>query len=380
MVKFYWSEYMSQTSVDNAPKKRLDSLQAVRAIGFLSIFTSHAGLSMLGPFGVSVFFVLSGFVFYYNYCDRQIQCTPLKNFSFTFKHIKRLYPLHILMLIAAIPFAIEYLHNHPTMDEYVDQGLRLLSCTFLVQTWVPILGYSFSFNAVAWFLATCMFFYWMFPFIVRVINRHNSTKSAIIRIMIAAFIQFCIAYGLRFLNWKEPYYSGFIKWVTYTCPLFRIGDCIIGCELACLYKNDKLKINKWLMTAAELLVFVSVYFAQKIYIANNSFIGSDFFRFSILYLPSACALVYLFARCGGYVSKLLTNKVVIFIGNISGYAFLIHQLAIRYVQKFYPLGKGASVQLYCWVVFIISFAVTILLALLYKYVYDRITKRKSKQA
>ena len=98
---------MSQTSVDIAPKKRLDSLQTVRAIGFLSIFTSHAGLSMLGPFGVSVFFVLSGFVFYYNYCDRQIQCTPLKNFSFTFKHIKRLYPLNILMLIAAIPFAIE---------------------------------------------------------------------------------------------------------------------------------------------------------------------------------------------------------------------------------------------------------------------------------
>lgn len=52
--------------------KKLDSLQAVRALAFLGIFLSHTGIKYFGTtgtWGVSVFFVLSGFLMVYNYTN-----------------------------------------------------------------------------------------------------------------------------------------------------------------------------------------------------------------------------------------------------------------------------------------------------------------------
>ena len=46
-------------------RQRINSLQGLRAIAFLAIFISHAGLGnygCLGAWGVSVFFLLSGFL------------------------------------------------------------------------------------------------------------------------------------------------------------------------------------------------------------------------------------------------------------------------------------------------------------------------------
>ncbi len=370
---------MQTAKADAVPKKKLRSLQTVRTLAFISIFTSHVGITMLGPFGVSVFFVLSGFLMYYNYCDRELECSPKKNLVFAFNRIKRLYPLHIITMLAALPSVIEFLSNHTQLGDYIGQGMRLVSCTFLVQTWVPILNYNFAFNSVSWFLATCAFMYLIFPWYMNKVREKNSLKSAVIRLCAAAMIQFLIAYATRFLNWKEPYYSQFVEWVTYTCPLFRLGDFIIGCELACIFKRDKLRINKWLMTAAEALVFVALWFARKIFIGQVGFWGSVFFKYSILYLPVSCALVYLFARNTGYISKLLTNRVTVWIGDISGYAFLIHQLVVIYIKKLFPLKQGMSYEAYCCNIFAVSFVITLGLTLAYKYAYTKISQRRKQK-
>lgn len=45
------------------------SLQGMRALAFIGIFSEHAGLTHLGSWGVSCFLLLSGFLMYYNYGD-----------------------------------------------------------------------------------------------------------------------------------------------------------------------------------------------------------------------------------------------------------------------------------------------------------------------
>lgn len=50
--------------------RRIDSIQSLRAIAFLAVFMSHSrlfGLGFLGAWGVSIFFVLSGFLMVYSY-------------------------------------------------------------------------------------------------------------------------------------------------------------------------------------------------------------------------------------------------------------------------------------------------------------------------
>jgi peptidoglycan/LPS O-acetylase OafA/YrhL len=52
-------------------KKKIQSLQAIRAVAFSAIFLSHLEIiSGLGGWGVSVFFVLSGFLMSYSYEGR----------------------------------------------------------------------------------------------------------------------------------------------------------------------------------------------------------------------------------------------------------------------------------------------------------------------
>lgn len=74
--------------------KRIDSLQGLRAIGFILIFLWHCGIGYAGAYSVSLFFMLSGF------------CMMLKNIRGGQKSnvIVKLYPLHVVMTIVAVVY------------------------------------------------------------------------------------------------------------------------------------------------------------------------------------------------------------------------------------------------------------------------------------
>lgn len=82
-------------------KKLIYSLQALRGIAFLGIFASHTGFRCFvgtGRWGVSVFFVLSGFMMIYTYMGKnRIRYVSLKdNLYFAWRKMKGLYLLHII--------------------------------------------------------------------------------------------------------------------------------------------------------------------------------------------------------------------------------------------------------------------------------------------
>lgn len=87
-------------------RKMILPLQAVRAIACLMIFVYHgigSGVHFAGVWGVSVFFVLSGFVLVYSYWDRSTTNPTIKGAAaFSWSKIKRLFPLHVIMLIAGL--------------------------------------------------------------------------------------------------------------------------------------------------------------------------------------------------------------------------------------------------------------------------------------
>lgn len=52
--------------------KKIQSLQGLRAVAFIFILISHCGINFggFGEWGVSVFFILSGFLMSYNYVGK----------------------------------------------------------------------------------------------------------------------------------------------------------------------------------------------------------------------------------------------------------------------------------------------------------------------
>ena len=96
------------TEKDVIKNERINSIQGLRAIAFLAIFISHTGigsLGALGAWGVSVFFVLSGFLMMYNYYNKE--SIPKFGFRFAWNKIKKLYSLHVITtILAAIYYVI----------------------------------------------------------------------------------------------------------------------------------------------------------------------------------------------------------------------------------------------------------------------------------
>lgn len=83
---------------------RLTQIQIIRAIAATAIFISHAfpKYGYLGGWGVSIFFVLSGFAMCYGYFNRELKIqSKTDTFVFACGRIKKMYLLHVLLLAFA---------------------------------------------------------------------------------------------------------------------------------------------------------------------------------------------------------------------------------------------------------------------------------------
>lgn len=146
---------------------KIKSLQGLRALAFLGVFASHCDIAELGAWGVSVFFVMSGFLMSYSYFDREVPSGVRESLSFSLKKIRKLYPLHIIMMLAVLPFEVL-----PIIKDFTFRGLSILLCKIglnigLLQDWVPHSSYYFSLNSVSWYLSACLFIYAVFPSVLR---------------------------------------------------------------------------------------------------------------------------------------------------------------------------------------------------------------------
>ena len=107
-------------------KKRLESIQALRAIAFILVFLSHTELTLTGPAGVSLFLMISGFCMTYTYLDkpdRVPEANLCSSLAFAKRKILKLYPLHLvtLLMIAVVTFGSLLLH-HGKAGEFAEQG------------------------------------------------------------------------------------------------------------------------------------------------------------------------------------------------------------------------------------------------------------------
>lgn len=119
-------------------KKLISSLQGLRAVAFLCVVISHCGAPWLGPWAISVFVALSGFLMVCNYYDRPRTAPGLQSaIAFSFKKIRRLYPLHLIMMAAALLFVLKGLLAQPSARGVLSCAAQLAVSIFLLQTWIP---------------------------------------------------------------------------------------------------------------------------------------------------------------------------------------------------------------------------------------------------
>lgn len=350
---------------------RIDSLQTVRTLAYIGILTSHCTMTQLGAWGVSVFFVLSGFVMSYAYSDRELDCSFINNLKFSVGKIKKLYLLHIITMISAFYFMLKNIMPNPTgLDIKITLAELFLNIT-LLQAWVPSIIVNFSYNGVAWFLSVSLFAYFAYPFFSSKIKKLSIPKT-VCGILIIYALQFALGYASNKISIPGDYFVDFPMWFTYMCPLFRFGDFLIGSFAGHIYATHEIKINVWISTILELAAFALIYIGYRIYLSPADQAG-EWYRYTLVFTPSSVILVFLFAANCGLISKVLTCKPVIYIGNISAYCYLIHMMLVRYTDVLTTKYLGHLLQPHNKAIMV--FFVTIILAEGYRGI-ERLWKKR----
>ena len=296
-------------------------LQSLRFIFAIMIFLHHFPINGIDVFaaggdcGMAFFMILSGFVLSAGYREKVLQ----DNFSgkkFFFNRFVKIYPVHLLCLL----FFILVLSESHTAQIFRNH----LSNFLLIQSWNPNKVYYFNGNDVSWFLSDLIFFYLMFPAIIRIKNLIPLKWRP------AALIPVFAIYFAAVFNVDEAQNQALI----YINPAFRIVDFIIGTFLYDLYdyiihsdkrtKNFSLNSNLYEICAVILfagVILMSPAVPEKI-------------RFASLYWIPSCILILIFALGGtlhgGILSKALSNKRLAALGSISFCFYMVQKMIIDY--------------------------------------------------
>ncbi len=269
-----------------------------------------------GGQGVTFFFVLSGFILSYVYCDKFQKINWDKYCNFIHNRIARVYPLHFTTLLICL-----LLYKGISSDEIFQNLL-------LIQGWGVFGLNKFSCNTGAWSISVEFFLYLFFPFFIYFINKTNKiTRFIFLFSACLLFNNFTfepLFPNLPFLVWgneadtlyagKKIYFYGiyfFLGALTHLCfkdiPEGKIWD--LGCIIA--------------------FIMIILLFSFKIFTLESWYFRASFVPYLILVI-SLC-------KTTGFFKNLFSRKSFVFLGEISFSIYLTHGLVLTVMLYFVPI-------------------------------------------
>lgn len=326
----------------------IPELSTWRFLFILLIFFHHVDVwpGGGGLAGVAFFFILGGFTLTLGYADK------VKESGFGYgEYIKRrlikFYPLHWLILFLFVP--LNYLCSLPvTIKTFVPNFL-------LVQSFIPIKEFYYSYNSPSWYLCNTVFFAILFPFIYRWLSGIKGWRWMGIAVLYIALIVVECFVSLRY--WQP---------ILYINPILRLFDFMLGVMMAMAYRKvlateslvQSLKQRKWLL---YLLLFISlavvIFFSlNRLGVAGNAF--AYWIPFIALILTTS--FISLISE-----KNFMSNKVLVSLGGASFSFYMIHSLVIN-VVKVIASKAGITNQ---WITIPVMLALTIVGSYLVTYLF-----------
>ncbi len=307
-----------------ASAPRVESLTGLRFFLAFFVFLSHVmkyffGESYgiwdgLGTLGVSMFFVLSGFVLFINYIDpHEMKAIDFKGFYIA--RVARIYPAFLATLILAIPLELGS-WSKPLFWESLALNVTMMHSFFSESV--------FSFNNVGWTIGVEVLFYALFPFIASALFM---TARPLRTVMIAALCWFLLWVCVQ--TWLPDSY-----FATQFYPLNRLMEFVGGMVTGYVFLRYPAMLPNVLarpkyvgLLAFSVLALLVVMPLGLPRLPNMLF---------LLYLLPTMLLYYLLAvaefRSRVRIPLLCTGWMVLG-GEISYAFYLAHNLILRYARN-----------------------------------------------
>jgi peptidoglycan/LPS O-acetylase OafA/YrhL len=319
--------------------RRLPSLTGLRVLAISVVFVSHAALFSgmktggnysalypLGALGVSLFFILSGFVMAYSARDTDTAR------AFWRRRFFKIYPSHVVAWIVVMLFiwvgGVPRVPPNPNLPLSHD-----LTNLFLVQTIIPWKFTVDGGNGVAWSLVCEMVFYLLFPVLFPVIRRIPARRLVLATVVAVAAVWLvpliCISLsGTPTGSPIGPDLSMNQLAYGYFWPVSRLPEFILGMVLA------RLAVYRPVSRVGIIpsIILVPVFMEVGKYLLPQVFLLTAVTAIPLALLIRATASVDI----SGKIS-LLRLPFMVFLGNVSYAFYLLHYTTFMVVYHY--LGK-----------------------------------------
>ncbi len=338
------AELSKQEHLPESPssKQMIDSLTGFRFYAAFLVFISHGMYHFnffgihnpalllivrnLGHLGVSLFYVLSGFVLFVNYPPRADRPLALKKFYIA--RFSRIYPVFFLTTLLAIP--LEWFSPSKTAFWLpLAQNITLTQC--LTQSSCG------SFNDVGWSIGVEFFFYLAFPVLTALFLAPR--KAFLSGMLLMASIV-----GILYLLPDQNFYAG------PHFPFNRLLEFWLGLAGGWLFLVQSHRWPNWVTSFAQhrlapamaLTGLALLLWTLPVVIEPWGRLKEAYYLF---YMGPALLFILILAGCERAKAPLtlFAAPLVVFGGEISYSFYLIHNLIFRYLR--HGLLKGVHFEI-----------------------------------
>jgi len=269
-----------------------------------------------GYVGVSVFFVLSGFVLAYNYPTFE---DPAGRRCFWRARFARIYPLYLTALLLSLPVFASYA-DFGSLFDVLKEGTKVGIEAALLNAWTP--WTSCGVNCPGWSLSAEAFFYLVFPFIIPLFHSMGSRRLLAVAAglwglgVILPFLYMLSGGSPAAVTRGEVLFRDVIRFT----PLLHLPQFLIGAVTGLLYTRRQAggapfwKPARGLAALAlGVIIWAMLSFEIEYALVNNG-----------LFAPLFAFIFFVLARDSSFLTQLFSRPWMVALGEAS-YAVYILQ-------------------------------------------------------
>ena len=211
----------------------------------------YSSLTQASGIGMTLFFVLSGFVIHYNYAASIRQTKINGVIDFFVARFARLYPLYFLCLVFSLLatwWKSDWHHMTAPLPYYL---LMMQSWTYVVLGEHDLIYQYGLVLPVTWSISTEWLFYVAYPVLCILVLRLPGYRSRLMAAAAVSAVVYCAMFFV-FTHYKaidrlavdtfgpvasidDHWQDCFIRWLVYFSPYSRITEFILGCLTAAIF-------------------------------------------------------------------------------------------------------------------------------------------------